>query len=344
MLTSSQRRLLATILALLRASIVCHSQQIPSNDRCIAATQLLPDVPIQGSNANANFDFNNQAVCGPRSDRRAVWYSITGNGNPFTAHLCSNDDEEIVNFGVFRECNSQNCQGFPDVDLANLIFKCEDDVSQPYSWLAEVGSRYFFHVRGPEEGANFSFIVDDDGGAAPNDSCDEAEILPVPGTVKSTTEGATHDFLSPDFCGKLSNHAGVWYKILGDGRTHTHSLCSLEEDDNIAVDFGLFSECGTRSCIGFPEKFRLAKCADNDAIEFNYRSEIGVPYYVHVRGELDSRFALRTVTEIDSPGDSCMDAAEIRIGETASGNTANATFDFVDENACGPKSDLPGVW
>jgi hypothetical protein len=40
----------------------------PFNDRCVDAAQFELSYPIDGSNINVNFDFPNQAVCGPKSE------------------------------------------------------------------------------------------------------------------------------------------------------------------------------------------------------------------------------------------------------------------------------------
>jgi hypothetical protein len=113
-------------------------------------------VPINGDNTNANFDFVNQGVCGPRSDRRALWYEIIGSGKNATVYVCTNNDK-ITDYGVFSVCNTQRCEGAPDqlTEPAN----CADDEANIFTFFAEDGEDYFVHVRSDTldpEGSNFT--------------------------------------------------------------------------------------------------------------------------------------------------------------------------------------------
>ena len=114
---------------------------------------------LNGDNSEANFDYNNQGVCGARSDRRAVWYEINGIGKEATINVCTNNDKK-TDFGVFRFCNTQNCLGAPpqQMDAAD----CNSGESNEYSFLAEEGESYYVHVRSDVlfegEGSNVSFF------------------------------------------------------------------------------------------------------------------------------------------------------------------------------------------
>ena len=48
---------------------------------------------MNGDNSDANYDYNNQGVCGARSDRRALWYEINGIGKEVTVNVCTNNDK-----------------------------------------------------------------------------------------------------------------------------------------------------------------------------------------------------------------------------------------------------------
>ena len=65
----------------------------PPNDRCIDSITLVEGVPVNGDNSDANYDYNNQGVCGARSDRRALWYEINGIGKEVTVNVCTNNDK-----------------------------------------------------------------------------------------------------------------------------------------------------------------------------------------------------------------------------------------------------------
>jgi hypothetical protein len=112
-----------------------------------------------GDNSFANFDYNNQGVCGSRSDRRAVWYEIFGIGKEVTVNLCTNNDQ-ITDFGIFNTCNTQNCLGAPPQQLQAT--DCNGEESNTYAFLAEKGESYYVHVRSDVvfegEGSNVSFF------------------------------------------------------------------------------------------------------------------------------------------------------------------------------------------
>jgi len=99
---------------------------------------------VNGDNSEANYDYNNQGVCGARSDRRAVWYEINGIGKEVTINLCTNNDK-LTDFGVFRTCNTQNCLGAPPQQFG--ASDCDALESNEYSFLAENGESYYVHVR-----------------------------------------------------------------------------------------------------------------------------------------------------------------------------------------------------
>jgi len=130
---------------------------IPPNDRCIDSITLSSGEKVNGDNSEANFDYNNQGVCGARSDRRAVWYEINGIGKEVTINICTNN-EKLTDFGVFKACNTQNCLGAPEQqrDISN----CEAEESNQYSFLANEGEGYYVHVRSDVlfegEGSNFT--------------------------------------------------------------------------------------------------------------------------------------------------------------------------------------------
>jgi hypothetical protein len=132
------------------------SVAIPPNDRCVDAITLEPFEPVDGDNTDANFDFINQGVCGARSDRRALWYEIVGNGKNVTVYVCTNN-EKITDYGVFHTCNTQLCTGAPDQleEPAN----CDDGDALEFTFEAVLGEDYFVHIRSDTldpEGSNFT--------------------------------------------------------------------------------------------------------------------------------------------------------------------------------------------
>lgn len=117
---------------------------VPPNDRCIDSITLEMGEKVDGDNSEANFDYNNQGVCGSRSDRRAVWYEINGSGKEVTVNVCTNN-EQITDFGVFRACNTQNCLGAPPQQ--RVVANCDAEESNEYVFFGNEGESYYIHVR-----------------------------------------------------------------------------------------------------------------------------------------------------------------------------------------------------
>jgi len=153
----------------------------PPNDRCIDAVTLVAGEKILGDNSDANYDYNNQGVCGARSDRRAVWFEINGKGKEVTVNICSNNDK-LTDFGIFSACNTQNCLGFPPQQ--KVVSDCAADESNEYAFVAEDGESYYVHVRSDVvfEGAGSNFTI---WYTEPTDAPTET---PVAGETVETTE------------------------------------------------------------------------------------------------------------------------------------------------------------
>lgn len=149
--------------------------QVPDNDRCIAREILQPYVPVSGNNTEANYDYYNQGVCGPRSDRPALWYEVRGRGAEVTVHVCTNNDI-ITDFGIFLECNTQKCLGAPAQTFEPADCALGESVS--YSFLAERDIQYFVHVRSDVidgMGSNFTIVYEDSSLDGPIDEPDPSD-------------------------------------------------------------------------------------------------------------------------------------------------------------------------
>ena len=184
----------------------------PENDRCTGALEMDLGVPVLSNNFLAHSDFANQAVCGPRSDGRAVWFSIKGTGKALTASLCSEDSEPAY-LGVFNRCDNRDCNGFASSDLS--VARCSHDEVFVYTWNTEVGANYFLHVRGLND-VNFRLIVTDEP-TAQNESCDDAIKVDPGSSIVGSNAGSAFDFLSSDACGLGSDLPGIWYMVEGKG-------------------------------------------------------------------------------------------------------------------------------
>ena len=116
----------------------------PDNNRCVNAFPIEVDVKASGSVEGGIFDFASQAVCGIRSDLNAVWYKVSGTGEPLTVGLCASSGLQI-DFGILSLCNSQTCFGFP---TESRFAQCRNDEYATYVIDTEDGVDYFVHVRG----------------------------------------------------------------------------------------------------------------------------------------------------------------------------------------------------
>ena len=116
---------------------------------------------------DANFDFLNQGVCGPRSDRPGVWYEITGRGAEVTIKVCTNNNI-ITDYGVFLACNSQDCEGFPPQTYEPA--DCDLNQTKDFSFMAKKNAQYYVQVRSDivnGEGSNFTIVYDDSSLSGP---------------------------------------------------------------------------------------------------------------------------------------------------------------------------------
>lgn len=175
--------------------------QVPENDRCIQREKLRPNEPVYGNVTEANFDYLNQGVCGPRSDRASVWYEVRGRDARVTVKVCTNN-EIITDYGIILECNTQKCLGAPPQTFEPA--NCDLGESVDYSWVAEKNVQYFVHVRSDVidgVGSNFTIVYEDDsvdgtlppgepivpGSGSDDDAVDAGRQNSVAGTVLLST-------------------------------------------------------------------------------------------------------------------------------------------------------------
>lgn len=177
-----------------------------------------------------------------------------------------------------------------------------------------------------------------------NDACAQAQRLEVPAEVRGTTVGASPD--DAPACGPAVSAPGVWYSVIGTGRTLTAATCGRGTD----FDTILTVYCG--SCDDL-----VCAAANDDGCESQSRvswcSQAGRKYFVFVHG-FDGAvgdFEL-TVTGDGAPcdnppacqrpaHDACEDAAEAFEQVPYPGDTTAATGD--DESSCAA-ADRIDVW
>lgn len=86
------------------------------------------------------------------------------------------------------------------------------------------------------------------GPVPPNDDCDAAEALAVPGTAFGTTIGANFDPEAGATCGTAITAEGVWYTVIGNGNTFTASTCdgATDYDTKLSV---FCEDCADLTCV-----------------------------------------------------------------------------------------------
>jgi hypothetical protein len=109
------------------------------------------------------------------------------------------------------------------------------------------------------------------------DTCDLAELIPVPGLIYGHNRLATDD--GTPYCGTSAPYKGVWYSVIGTGNTITVTTCSLKTlfDTKIQV----FCDCPAVTCVaGNDDSCTLPGHNLNSTVSFC--SEFGQTYYIVV--------------------------------------------------------------
>lgn len=94
----------------------------------------------------------------------AVWYSVQGNGNPLTVHVCALNGQEI-DFGVFSYCNSEQCFGYPS---SFFLAECQAGRAENFTINSQSGAAYYVHVRADNQTAQFQITLTGEGSSSGN--------------------------------------------------------------------------------------------------------------------------------------------------------------------------------
>jgi hypothetical protein len=129
--------------------------------------------------------------------------------------------------------------------------------------------------------------------------------------------GATFDFSNKDRCGPKSDQAGVWYLITGDGYKLTASLCTSNAVDAF---FGMFADCETLECIGFPKESGLAQCQEKESLQFSFDTFNGQDYLLHIRAAIDSNFTLTVAHSVLAQGDPPINNSTLTVAHSGGTN------------------------
>ena len=192
------------------------------------------------------------------------------------------------------------------------------------------------------------------------DECDGAVPLELPSLenvqpntpsmiiVNGTTAQARLE-KNLDSCGFLtSNGHGIWYKMVGDGRTYEASTCSnTNYDTQLSIYSG--SSCGRLSCVASNDQY----CGNGDQSRLAFHANSGTTYYILVHGHRSASgpFQLQLASLPDN--DKCENAQSLELtyrrtfGSIAGATSDDSYFKNNDDSAggsCQARSGSPGVW
>mmetsp|Transcript_115731 Transcript_115731/g.172953 ORF Transcript_115731/g.172953 Transcript_115731/m.172953 type:complete len:866 (+) Transcript_115731:92-2689(+) len=200
----------------------------------------------------------------------AAWFEVPGTGGALTVSTCNTttgfDTQISVLQGSFDEltCVDGNDQA------------CGDQSS--VSWFSDVGVTYFVAVHGyaTHEGRFTVSLQETD--VIVSGTCESASPLASDGvSVLGSTESIVPGPLPP--CGVTSSGGtGVWYLVVGTGRSMTVSTCSSSEATFTTITV-FRSGCNNLGCVDTVE----SPCGTHHSITWD--SESGAEYHVFVQSQ-----------------------------------------------------------
>ncbi|HMQ49740.1 MAG TPA: proprotein convertase P-domain-containing protein [Saprospiraceae bacterium] len=182
---------------------------------------------------------------------------------------------------------------------------------------------------------SFSISVCDNMVVLDNDLCADAFPIACGETASGTTADATFD--NAGTCNFTNTAPGRWYRFTGDGSVVTIDTEGSSYDTKLSVYTG---SCGSLVC----------EIGDDDGgsgllSSLTIFSTLGVDYYILVHGFGSTTGAYNLNVACVTPpmdNDLCDFAEPIACNSSASGTTADATFD--NAGTCNITNTAPGRW
>ena len=205
-----------------------------------------------------------------------LYYRLIGDGRLFSASTCDNQTNFDTQISVFRG----SCDGLLCID-GNDNF-CNDQ--SQVSWFAEAGTEYFLIVSGFREKTG-TFRLTVKANEVENFACDAAiSISAAGGQLFGTTKPLLSSQASNLTCTGLTI-PGLWYKLLGTGRTMQLSTCSNRTDYLSYLSLFAGDSCSNLTCT---ENFAVESCNDAQGETITFLSQPNMLYYILVHGSLDA--------------------------------------------------------
>jgi len=176
---------------------------------------------------------SDDAGCGPTERLSSVCFSTSLNSNYYIQVLpFSSADRAVYKLDVICPCNSVilGVCCLPDGNCINVTRSTCNVSSGSYKG----------------DGITCAQVTCENIPFPPNDTCDAAPVLSVPGSVDGYTLYATPDTADIPSCGFPAPGPGVWYKVVGDGHEFTADTCSPVTD----YDTRMLVFCG--DCVAGP--------------------------------------------------------------------------------------------
>lgn len=171
----------------------------------------------------------------------------------------------------------------------------------------------------------------------PNDDCAGSPILLVPSTTSGYTLFGFPDDQETPACGPAPTGNGVWYRVDGNGKRITASLCGATDYDSRLLVFCGDCETGNLVCVaGNDDAFGSCGAAS----ELSWCSEVGRRYSILVAGGpgAQGQFELILTSEAaacQNPASCVANCTLTCPGGSASENEPVCSFGTVDETNSG---------
>ena len=252
--------------------IIEEVEPLVANDFCIFSTDVQvslgananSSVPSQqpitfGSTALATID--NVPMCGDvQTFGEGVWYRSVGTGNRIAASTCNQANDNFgssstLSPGIVTDFDTQISVFRGGCDALECIGGNNDrcGLQSSVNFFVDQGEFFYVLVHGtPDSRGSFGLTLDEIFPQVENDFCDTATPFEIPtggayNTEFGSTEEASYDTV--DECVVPNSSPGVWYRVVGTGRTVTVTTCGVRSagfDTRLSVYTG---NCQALRCV-----------------------------------------------------------------------------------------------